>query len=90
MSVKVPPPGRNNTPRLPEAPPPPSAAPQNMATPNDDEDLVSMNFRVSPELRSRVKLEAVARNITMKDMCEAAFKLYFDTFPIEIKQKTLL
>lgn len=86
--VKVPsPPGKAGS-RLPSAPPAPQEAPQNMGTPNGDK-LADMNFKVSPSLKNRVKLEAAARGMSMKDLCEAAFRLYFDTHPVKIQQDEL-
>jgi hypothetical protein len=85
--ANVPPP-RSKVSRLP-TPPVPAAAPQNMAE-KPVGKLADMNFKVDQMLKDRVKLEAVARGMTMRDLCEAAFKHYFVSFPHEIRQNELL
>lgn len=83
--ANVPPP-RSAGSRLPP-PPAPAEAPQNMAVPNDTEALANMNFKVSPKLKSRVKIEASLRNMTMQDLCEAAFRFYFEQHPLDYDHK---
>ena len=46
---------------------------------------VDMNFKVSPRMRARVKMQAGARRMTTKAMIEASLELYWATFPVNVK-----
>jgi len=77
MSVKAtkvapPPPKRS---RLAQ-PPLPLHAPDNLSKPTDDGALQDMNFKVKPGFHRQFKLEASARDLSMKDFLEACFLAY--------------
>ncbi|HEV7335559.1 MAG TPA: hypothetical protein VGO06_06280 [Bosea sp. (in: a-proteobacteria)] len=42
---------------------------------------VDLNFKVSPVLRQRLKIEAAKRNVSMKELLEVALRAYLDAYP---------
>lgn len=42
---------------------------------------VDLNFKVSPALRQRLKIEAAKRNVSMKELLEVALRAYLDAYP---------
>jgi predicted HicB family RNase H-like nuclease len=59
-----------------------------MSTPNGDK-LVDMNFKVPAQLHRRFKIEAVQRGMTMRDLVEAAFRVYLEQHPLTEKPSDL-
>ena len=48
-----------------------------MGRPSDN--LVGLNLKVEPELRTAIKTYAAQRDMTIKELIEQAFRLYVET-----------
>lgn len=53
----------------------------NMGTPNSG--LVDLNFKVPRELHRTFKITAAEREISMKEILEAAFLCYLEEYPLK-------
>jgi hypothetical protein len=48
------------------------------------DEIVDMNFKVSLRRRNEVKMQALARGMTVRAMVDAALEYYWAAFPKEI------
>ncbi len=79
MTKLAPAPKRRST-RLMIQTPLPLEAPDNLSQPTDEVAMQDVNFRVKADLHRQFKMEAAARSMSMRELFEASFICYIETY----------